>query len=486
MKATLQILDEVNVKFPDLPAEYRRKLFAKYKIFNPANRYLPAVRMGRWDGKIAFFSLAGATYVNLLPGILEYLYNENFDVELDDQRTYKRDFEFDEINEHTYSNFTWPNGEPIVLRDYQVTAANDFLNNQQSMAEISTGSGKTILVTALSERVQKYGRSLVVVPNIDLITQTMKYYEMLGLDVGPFYGKEKSFTSKHTISTWQSLDSLFSGDNSDLQNEFLKDQVAVIVDECHTAKGPLLFKLLSGPLAKIPIRWAVTGTVPKDEYSKTYLSMSLGEVIGKIRAKDLQDRGILSNCNIHVCQLQDYREFPDYHAELKYLTSEDERIEFIGKMINAIAKTGNTLVLFDRKDTGYKLEKCVDNVIFLHGEITNDIRAKHYKEIEESNNKVILATSKIAAVGIDIPRIFNLVFVECGKSFIKTIQSAGRGLRKAHDKNLVNIWDICASCKFSKRHLTARKKFYAEAEYPFKVNKVEWMNAEFDLGKIHV
>jgi superfamily II DNA or RNA helicase len=80
----------------------------------------------------------------------------------------------------------------------------------------------------------------------------------------------------------------------------------------------------------------------------------------------------------------------------------------------------------------------------------------------------------VAAVGINVPRIFNLALIEPGKSFVRVIQSIGRGLRKAQDKDFVNVFDICSSAKFSKRHLTSRKKYYKEANYDFKVSKIDW------------
>ena len=61
--------------------------------------------------------------------------------------------------------------------------------------------------------------------------------------------------------------------------------------------------------------------------------------------------------------------------------------------------------------------------------------------------------------------------IEPGKSFVRVIQSIGRGIRKAEDKDFVNIWDITSSCKFAKRHLTKRKEFYRESNYPFDVVK---------------
>ena len=91
----------------------------------------------------------------------------------------------------------------------------------------------------------------------------------------------------------------------------------------------------------------------------------------------------------------------------------------------------------------------------------------------DSSDKVIIATYGVAAVGINIPRIFNLVLLEPGKSFVRVIQSIGRGIRKAEDKDFVQIWDITSACKFSKRHLTKRKVFYKEANYPFSVEKID-------------
>ena len=91
-----------------------------------------------------------------------------------------------------------------------------------------------------------------------------------------------------------------------------------------------------------------------------------------------------------------------------------------------------------------------------------------------SKDKVIIATFGVASTGINIPRIFNLVLIEPGKSFVRVIQSIGRGIRKAEDKDNVQIWDITSSAKFSKKHLTERKKFYKEANYPFTIDKVDW------------
>jgi superfamily II DNA or RNA helicase len=95
--------------------------------------------------------------------------------------------------------------------------------------------------------------------------------------------------------------------------------------------------------------------------------------------------------------------------------------------------------------------------------------------MKSMSDRVLICTKGIASTGIDIPRIFNLVLLEAGKSFTEVVQSIGRGLRRAEDKDHVEIYDICADTKHSKRHLSARKKYYKDARYPFTVLKVPYL-----------
>lgn len=337
------------------------------------------------------------------------------------------------------------------------------------------------LVTAiLSKKVEKYGRSIVIVPNKDLITQTEKYYIDLGLDVGVYYGDRKDFFKQHTICTWQSLERLREspieiGLSEPVTFEkFIQGVVAVIVDECHGIRAEKLSSLLSRELAHIPIRWAVTGTVPKDEYEIVHLTIGIGEVLYKLSTNSLQEKGIISNCEVKVIQLIDTLSFSTYPSELDYLVTEPKRVKFMADLIMESAKSGNVLVLVGRKETGKLMESMIPDSIFLSGATKSKTRKEHYDEVSLSDSKVIIATSGIAAVGIDIPRVNHLFLIEPGKSFIRTIQSIGRALRTAHDKDSAIIWDICSSCKWSKGHLAKRKKYYKEQMFPFTIDKIVW------------
>lgn len=477
------VKDEVNCKIDGLELSERRALMKLFEYEIPGARYLPSVRLGRWNGKVSYFSLAGSTYINLLPEIIPALDRAGYDIELDDIRTYTTTFNFNKVSEATFQNKVWPKGhpqegKPIILRDYQIEIINNFLANPQALQEVATGAGKTIMTAALSHSVEQYGRSIVIVPNKSLVVQTEADYKNLGLDVGVYFGDRKEIGKTHTICTWQSLNNMLKKTKSHEAEvpigEFIEDVVCIIVDEVHQAKADALKTLLTGVMSHIPIRWGLTGTIPKAKFESQALFVSLGPVINKLSASELQDQGVLARCHVNIVQLQDGVEFSNYQSELKHLLEDKTRLDTIADLISKINATGNTLILVDRVAAGNEIVSRLPGSVFISGETKLTERKEEYDEVATSTDKIIVATYGVAAVGINIPRIFNLVLIEPGKSFVRVIQSIGRGIRKAEDKEFVQIWDITSNCKFAKRHLTQRKSFYNEANYPFELEKLKY------------
>ena len=482
-KCKIIIKDEVNAKVTDLELDTRKKLVKQFEFEVPGARFLPSVKLGRWNGKSSYFTISGATYINLLPEIIPILDKEGYDIELEDLRTYTNSFNFSQVSMDTFSDKNWPvghvaEGQPITLRDYQVEIINNFLTNPQALQEIATGAGKTIMTAALSKLVENYGRSIVIVPNKSLVTQTEEDYTNMGLDVGVYFGDRKEYGKQHTICTWQSLNNLLKDTKNGVADitigEFLENVICVIVDEVHMAKADALKQLLTSVMSTIPIRWGLTGTVPKADHDRLSIIVSLGPVINKLAAVELQEKGVLAKCHVNIVQLKDDVDFKNYQSELKYLLENEPRINTIANLVTKISESGNTLVLVDRVLPGRQLVEKITDSVFISGETKLTERKEEYDEVATSQNKVIVATYGVAAVGINIPRIFNLVLIEPGKSFVRVIQSIGRGIRKAEDKDFVQIWDITSNCKFSKRHLTQRKTFYNEANYPFSLEKLSY------------
>ena len=471
----------MNIKFEGLAVETRRKIANKLKFDLPYARHMPSYKLGRWDGTKTYFGIGGTGYLAHLDVILPIIEDAGYEIDIEDLRQHSQ-IEFEPITENYWADQgkTWPTGHPeagtpIVLRDYQFDVVNKFLENPQALQEVATGAGKTITTATLSHLCEPYGRTMVIVPNKSLVVQTEEDYRNLGLDVGVYFGDRKELGKTHTICTWQSLNVLDkkSYDDATLSlAEFIEGVAAIIIDEVHQAKAEVLTKLLTQNFSNCAIRWGLTGTVPKEAWEFQGILASIGPVINQVSAHDLQEKGVLANLQINILQTNDVQVFRNYQEEYSFLVTDDHRISWMGNKIKEISQTGNTLVLVNRIDTGNKLIELISGAVFVSGAVKLTDRKEEYDEIKTSSDKIIVATYGVAAVGINIPRIFNLVLIEPGKSFVRVIQSIGRGIRRAEDKDHVEIWDITSACKYAKRHLTERKKFYKEAKYPFVITKV--------------
>ena len=480
---TLEIKDEVNVRFVGLDVKTRRKISEETKYFLPYAYHMPAYKLGRWDGCVRFCDIGGRTYMNLLDRLLPIVTKEGYNVDVVDHRQ-SWNFDFQPVESTSYDSVCWPPkhpaaGLPIILRDYQVEVINRFLDNPQCLQQVATGAGKTLVTAVLSHVCQDYGRTIVIVPNKDLVVQTEKDYKNLGLDVGVLFGDRKQYDKTHTICTWQSLAVLEkktkAGEAEVDLDVFLDNVVCIMVDEVHKAKADVLRDQLSGMFKNVPIRWGLTGTIPKDEHEAVACTCALGPVTGHLSSKELQDMGVLADLDISILQMKDAPAgFNSYAQELKWLTTDEIRLKHISTVIDQLSQNGNTLVLIDRIRTGEIFIEQNPEWVFVSGGMKVKDRQAEYDEISEMDNKVIVATYGVAAVGINIPRIFNLVMLEPGKSFVRVIQSIGRGIRKAEDKDYVNVVDITSDLKYSKRHLTKRKVFYKEQGFRHTITKVEY------------
>jgi superfamily II DNA or RNA helicase len=176
------------------------------------------------------------------------------------------------------------------------------------------------------------------------------------------------------------------------------------------AKADVLKNLLTGAFANCPIRWGLTGTVPKAQYELEGIVASLGPVVGGISAHELQEAGHLANCHVNVIQTQEWKEFGGYAEELKYLVTDEDRIKHVSVMLKAISETGNTLILVDRIECGRQLTENLEGSVFVNGNVKTTVRKEEYDEVRTATNKIIVATYGVAAVGAR----WSLLFAELG------------------------------------------------------------------------
>jgi superfamily II DNA or RNA helicase len=255
----------------------------------------------------------------------------------------------------------------------------------------------------------------------------------------------------------------------------------IVAHNCHQSKSTEIQKVITETFKNVPIKWGLTGTIPKEKSEYYCLLTSLGDKAVSVKSHELQEKGFMASCNINCIRLMDDAVFMDYEDEVNYLSTDDKRLSYIATLIKNIADSGNTLVLLNRIVTGEILERKLNNlgadVVFLQGSVSIKKRKEEYKEVNTVNNKCILATAQIAATGINIPRLFNLVILDFGKSFTRSIQSIGRVLRLAKDKTSANVFDISSILKYSRRHFNERIKYYDDEQHPYHIYKIDnWKN----------
>lgn len=501
-KLILVMEDEIRCSFIGMDKEHLRLFVEAYSLFAPNYFFNPQYKLGNWDGRIRFFTWNGQTYNTLLPEILPSLSKLGYTVEVKDLRE-AAFFKPAPITEDYFSHVETESGEPIKLRDYQVNFVNQLMAAGNGIGVAATSAGKTFICGALCDSYAKVGAtSIVIVPNTDLIRQTRKEFAFLGIETGEYSGKTKDTNGKMiVISTWQALKN---------NPTIVTDRDVVLVDETHGARGNALQTLLNTNCKNTPHRFGVTGTMPEHPSEELAVRCSIGPILDTISAAQLIDRGVLATLEINVLQLKvdlkkqyeayvkaytseetdetvevaevaevvSYQEFvatyfADYSSEKKFLSKDEDRLNWLSGQVQTRRHAGNVLALVNSVAMGKALAAITPNSHFVYGDDDDKVREEAYALFKSNDDVVVYATYGIASTGLSINRIHELFLFDIGKSFIRVIQSIGRGLRKAEDKSHINVWDICSDLPYSKKHLTKRKAMYKKAGYPHKVKKVD-------------
>lgn len=478
--ATIKIIDEINIVILGLTPQHYKHFYDKFGLYQDGYNFKKAYKLGRWDGKVRLFSQAGKTSIHYIEEIVPELKALGYKIKLADRRN-PVTFDVPLVNHDTFSDYG------IKLGDHQVEAINALIENRGGIAIAATGAGKSYVIGALFKMIADHMnmKCIAIVPTANLVIQTANEIKLFGNDVGMYYADSKELHCRHLVSTWQSLQN---------NPEILANYHAVIVDEAHGAKSYVLKNMLMQYAKNAVFIAGVTGTLPKHKTDMKEIEYVLGKPITKIEGRDLIDLGWLAALKLKTITLtEDFSErwnqykinypdqaanytyktfkssyFPDYVSEQEWLKANKNRNLFLSYIIqNRTKLNGNTFVLVNGVAFGKRLAKLIPNSVFLHGADEVQVRKAIYDLYDSNDNMIVIATYKLASTGLNIKRIFNLFLIDPGKSFIQIIQSIGRGLRKASDKDSVEVWDVSSDLKYSKKHSKQRKVYYKEQRYHY-------------------
>lgn len=210
-----------------------------------------------------------------------------------------------------------------------------------------------------------------------------------------------------------------------------------------------------------------------------------GPIEKMISTKELMDRDQIAQMKIQMVQFDYSKEDRkavsklDYQGEIDFLVNHEKRNKIIAKMASTLP--GNTLVVFQRIEHGKNLFESLDTekqTYYVAGETDKDSR-EATRQMAENNDVVIVASLGVFSTGISIRNLHNLIFAHPTKSKIKVLQSIGRVLRKADEKDIATVYDIVDDLKngqrqnFALRHANERFKYYSNENFDYKINTVK-------------
>ncbi len=344
------------------------------------------------------------------------------------------------------------------LREHQADVFDDLLcffescgdeelldQNKRGWIKLPTGSGKTMIFSSLINATGL--RSLILVPNLNLVEQTKQSINQIypDLEVSAYFGSEKDTSGDVVISTYQSIHNLdqelsSSGTGFDL----------IICDEAHRALTDRISEHTLGSIGKGRIAIGFTATPEFNEgkrvsnhFGECIHEMEIGEAISADILSGVRCVFVETDIDLSAADIKggDYNE-----VELEKALDVEKRnlaaIEIAKK--EQFASKGIVAFCLSINHANKLAEKAKEqgvNAIAIHGQLDKkeqeDILSRY-----EAGEYDMLCTVNLLTEGWDSPRTEVGLMLRPTKSPVVAEQRAGRCLRKSKEKSFATIIDI--------------------------------------------
>lgn len=463
-------------------------------------RFHPLVKRGVWNGMISFIDKFNRVPVGLWNELNTICNTYGFSVEIDGFNDII-DETFDESDFREFINDFYQDHPKIHPYDYQIDAAIPILKYRRNISELATSAGKTLILFMIFSYLftrKKSNKFLMVVPNTNLILQTLEDFEMynngkLKFNTQAIHGgtDKTKIDVDFIIGTYQSL--------VKRTKDFFDNVDVIAIDEAHSTNANSIKKIISNCTNAV-YAFGVSGTMLQNGSTEALtIQAYLGPLVNNISASYLMDNNYATKLSIKVIILN----YLDFETKQKLHELRKRRHEIDGTKLLDIEKklvvenrtrfvyvcdfisksTKNSLVLFQnikddygRRIYDYLREKTADKIIYyVDGSTPIKLREQYIAEMEDGSNKILVASFGTFSQGISIKNLHNLFLVESYKSETIIRQSLGRGMRLLEGKEKVNVYDFVDNFtegKMSKnyllKHSEARIKIYSDQGFPVK------------------
>lgn len=216
--------------------------------------------------------------------------------------------------------------------DYQVKAAWLILKYRQSLSELATRAGKTLVAYIVFRYMLEKGgahKILMIVPSIHLVKQGVgdfKAYKEFFQTETVWAKGEFCESSNLTIGTYQSLVQRADKKSKKYDPKFFSKYDVVMCDESHHLISKSLNTILGLDFMKfVKLKFGFTGTLPEPNSIEAFACHSLmGPKIQELKTYELQQKGFLADLSIHQIRLHynDNEELTDQYIKCgEYLNS---------------------------------------------------------------------------------------------------------------------------------------------------------------------
>jgi len=373
----------------------------------------------------------------------------------------------------------------LSLRNYQVDVVKKAVDNGWGTCILGTGAGKTLITAAIIENYyrncnnKETFKCLMIVPDLALVSQTYNEFKLYGISYSMTYWTGSNVPDTNcniVICNMSILLSQFAN------NDWVKYVDLLIVDEVHRIKPDNKISKVINKI-KTPNRFGFTGTLPPCKFNSWYITGKFGPVLYEKSSYELRQEKYLTNVEVKMLQLDHgSQKIPTltqnkYRNELEFLADSIRRNEVISKLCVGI--DNNILILVNHIKHGENIYNLLQTtckekqIYFIRGSVCVDEREKIKQIMENSKNIVCVAISAIFSTGVNIKNIHTIIFAAGGKSFIRTVQSIGRGLRLHESKDKLLILDLYDMFFYSQQHGNMRKEIYKQEQINYSVKPIK-------------
>ena len=489
-----------------------------YSFYAPGYQFTPKFKQKRWDGRIRLFSLVDCSFpTGLLPRIVSDFPN----LELDEyvKSVFREpNSSREQLNAFYEKMRFYSNCKEITPREDQKEALYRAIQMKRCTNVCPTSFGKSLCIfMECLWHIAHNRRCVIIVPTIDLVEQFYNditdYCTMEDGSLSPLYpnmwkisakyGKDIPQDTNITITTWQSAMSITK--NMD-QRWMDRNFDVYIQDEVHICGSGKELQNIANSATTIEYRTGWTGSLKNGSVNALLVEGCFGPTKEITTLVNLMDQGSIAKLKINLTFLtypEDIKEQVmglDYPSEIKYIENSSKRTNMIAKMTSVFK--GNSVILINHIAHGQKIYDKLRSVYpdkpvyFVHGSHYERC-GKLYKGIEDlkpiiekEDNAIIVANLAVFSTGISLKSLKYIVFGVPFKSYIKTIQSIGRGLRVREDKDKCRLIDLIDDFSIKKKKNTKGGDSYKRSfAYKHFIQRYEYYNQaglESDFHRINL